>query len=366
MFHSKPIVRLHLVILAISLLCCTTADKSKPADTDFERTPANRFSLHTNMNCEKSDLSKQFDITINFDRYSDTTEFYDSDIVRVYLKDKKTKVVFDSISLRSIYYYDDPFTKCDSLISYSTGINTEKEIIDNNFGDLIIADLNFDKKDDIAIMNDYGGNSGPYYSYFIQNKERKLVLDNYLTDSVSFFPSVIDKSKNNITISAVAGAYRVGVDTYHFDNITKKWKHASHKINPPIEHASEQEVPSACKFYYDNSLKENIYTEVTQPASFPGGEIEKQRFLIKHLRYPNVIDSGEIQSSFNISLIVEANGSLSHFTINGNSQKSRLTSVELAVLSMLNQMPKWIPAECGERKVAARVNFPLFIHPETN
>lgn len=116
------------------------------------------------------------------------------------------------------------------MTSYSTKYNSNRPFRDNYFGDIVIADLNFDSKDDIALMREYGGNGGPLYSYFIQTRDNKFVLDEFLTDSVIYFPSNIDKSKHRLITYVHAGACCVGEHIYHFDKTTNEWNQISNRM----------------------------------------------------------------------------------------------------------------------------------------
>jgi len=181
--------------------------------------------------CSQNNLSNQFDIAIDFKRYSDTIEIHDSCALKILIKDKKTNAYVDSIFLTSLFYYGDTFANCDSSVtSFTTSFNANRQISDNYFGDMVVADFNFDNLDDIAIINDYGGNGGPLYSYFIQNNDKRFILDSYLTDSVTYFPSVIDKTRHRLITYVHAGACCVGRHIYKFDKSTNEWKQTSHKI----------------------------------------------------------------------------------------------------------------------------------------
>ena len=115
-------------------------------------------------------------------------------------------------------------------MSYSTKFNIEKKIVDNNYGDIIVADFNFDNKDDIALVNDMGGNGGVFYSYYIQNKDRKFIKDVYLTDSMTYFPSKINKNSKTLITYVHAGVCGLGEHIYRLDINKNCWKDESHKI----------------------------------------------------------------------------------------------------------------------------------------
>jgi hypothetical protein len=230
-------VRPFLIILTGLLGSCTTGQKPKDtpgSDTTvavkIETSNKHNFNLPSSRKCEQTRLSNQFDIEINLRRYSDTTEHHDSCFLKVLIKEKQTKAIVDSMFITSLFYFDDTFANCDSVMSFTTKYNSTRQAVDNYFGDIVVADLNFDNKDDIAIINDYGGNGGTFYSYFMQGKDKKFTLDSFLTDSVTYFPSVIDKTKQRITTYVHAGACCVGEQIYKYDKSKKEWRLIKHRI----------------------------------------------------------------------------------------------------------------------------------------
>jgi len=146
------------------------------------------------------------------------------------LVDKASKVTLDSIELYSHFYYESIFKDCKNVISYSTKFNIGKKLVNNDYGDIIVADFNFDNKDDIALINDMGGNGGVFYSYFVQNKDRQFIKDMYLTDSMTYFPSEMNKTKKTLTTYVHAGVCGLGEHIYTFNINNNCWKEESHKI----------------------------------------------------------------------------------------------------------------------------------------
>ena len=228
-------VRHTLIILTIILCSCSAGQKSKDIAT-FESTKTvtinkHNFTVLSTTKCSQNNLSNQFEIGIDLKRYSDTFKLHDSCALKILIKDKQSKAELDSIFLTSLLYYRGTFANCDSsTTSFTTSFNSNRQIADNYFGDMVVADFNFDNLDDIAIINDYGGNGGPLYSYYIQNDDKKFILDSYLTDSVTYFPSIFDKKRHRLITYVHAGACCVGRHIYKLDKLTNKWKQTSHKI----------------------------------------------------------------------------------------------------------------------------------------
>lgn len=224
-----------LIILTILLFGCSNRQEQKSSDlsTDTlkeETETISEFILTEANNCEQTNLSNQFDITIDFKRYTDTIETEQTCLLKVIIKDKLTKSMIDSFSIKSSFYYSFMFLSCDSMRSYTTKFKADKEIVDNYFGDIVVADLNFDGFDDIAVVNDGGGNGGPLYSYYLQTTDKKFIKDNFLTNSMRFFPSKINSKDKTLTTYVHAGVCGLGEHIYKLDKKKNTWTEESYRI----------------------------------------------------------------------------------------------------------------------------------------
>jgi hypothetical protein len=138
-----------------------------------------------------------------------------------------SKKQVQKILANGTYLFSNVLKNCDFVRSYATGFNKGNEVVDNDFGDLIIADLNFDGKDDFALKKDSGGNGGPVYNFYVQNNG-KFILDKFLTEQMEFFPTRINKNNKTLTTFVHANAYQLGEHTYRF--AANKWKETKHKL----------------------------------------------------------------------------------------------------------------------------------------
>jgi hypothetical protein len=143
----------------------------------------------------------------------------------VNIYDKKTGAKIDSID-QSVITYGQEFQDFQKARSFITGENKHRKVVDNDYGDFIIADFNFDGKDDMALVNDLGGNGGRFYSYYIQQKDNKYLLDPFLTDSMIYFPKKIIKPQKELITYVHAGACGLGKHRY---KLTTKWTILSHQ-----------------------------------------------------------------------------------------------------------------------------------------
>lgn len=114
--------------------------------------------------------------------------------------------------------------------SQITGKNFKKRVLDDYFGELIIADLNFDGFEDFATPVDHGCSNGSHQAFYIQDTNGRFILNQFLTDSVIWFPEEINVKKKTFTTITSAGGYGVGFITYHFDTTSHKWIKIDHYI----------------------------------------------------------------------------------------------------------------------------------------
>lgn len=223
-----------LPVITILLFSC--AQKQDPVrqktnlanDTTVEQKRSDD-SVFTNEHVYRN-LSNQFDIKVLFKRFSNVDEFHDSCIVKLILFNKKADLVFDTIAVTSTFYTRDFFQDTTNVLSYATGVNHTKQIVDNYFGDIIVADLNFDNKDDVAVINDMGGNGGSLYSYFLQKDNEQFMVDKFLTDSMVYFPQKINKKVQSLTTYVHAGACCVGEHVYSLNRSTNQWAEKSYRL----------------------------------------------------------------------------------------------------------------------------------------
>lgn len=122
-------------------------------------------------------------------------------------------------------FYIDSFDNCKNVRSYSTKVNNQLPSGDeNDSGNFIVADFNFDGLEDFAIKSDPGGNGGPLYTYFLQAEDRKFYRSKYLTDVVQFFPTEINSAKKTLTTFLHANAYQKNRRIFKYNLKAKKWK----------------------------------------------------------------------------------------------------------------------------------------------
>ena len=175
--------------------------------------------------CTYKNLSKNFDFSVSYKSKNEIKT------ISLIITQKATKKIFQEINFDSEYLSQFEFKECANVRSYSTGVNKNAKDLDNDFGNLIIGDFNFDGIEDLAIKQESGGNGGPLYNYYIQ-KNKKFVLDVFLTNTMKFFPSEIDKNKKILITYVHANAYQFSKNLYLYDTKTKKWKEGKSTLIP--------------------------------------------------------------------------------------------------------------------------------------
>lgn len=119
---------------------------------------------------------------------------------------------------------------------------------------------------------------------------------------------------------------------------------------------------TGCLYYYNRSLQKNVYTTWEIEPGFPGGASAYVHFLNKNLRITqDTVDDVTSLPMPRMKFIVDIDGQIINPCIQGKNDTTLLNSLEKAALEFIKKMPKWIPARCAGKVVAAEVNRPLAI-----
>jgi len=180
--------------------------------------------------CLQTGLSPSYDFITSIKRIK-MGQFPDSCIVSVTIENKTTKNQINTFLISTDYLLDDSsFVCCDNVRSYTTGKNKNMQVADNDYGDIIVADFNFDNKEDFALKREQGGNGGPLYNYYIQTPNATFALDSFLSGTMTFFPKYFNKKKKTLTTLVHANAYQLCKTIYKFDMLTNKWNEIGHSL----------------------------------------------------------------------------------------------------------------------------------------
>ena len=176
--------------------------------------------------CIHYDISNNYNFKTNLKRIK-VGDNEDSSIVKITIFKKGNNKPIQTIKITSDYLFGNAYSDCNAKRSYVTLKNANSVVQDNEFGDIIVADFNFDTLEDLALKNNSGGNGGPTYNFYIQNDTGKFVFNRYLSNTMEFFPQYINKKKKTLTTLVHANAYEQCTSTYSQDTLIHKWKKIS-------------------------------------------------------------------------------------------------------------------------------------------
>lgn len=170
--------------------------------------------------CTYENLSKKFNFKV-----VPIPEKEDLIQLLVHVTEKENSKRTQTLTIECEDFYLDSFDDCKNVRSYSTKVNSQLPSGDeNDSGNLIVADFNFDGIEDFAIKSDPGGNGGPLYTYFLQAKDKKFYRNKYLSDTVQFFPIEINSVNKTLTTFLHANAYQKNRRIFKYNLKAKKWK----------------------------------------------------------------------------------------------------------------------------------------------
>lgn len=108
-----------------------------------------------------------------------------------------------------------------------------------------------------------------------------------------------------------------------------------------------------------DSIDEEIFTILDEPATFTGGYEMFKQFLVDELVYPETALEKGVEGHVFIQLIVEKNGSFSELLV----VKGIGAGCDEEALRLIKKMPNWVPAkEKGNvvrQKMIQRIQFTL-------
>jgi hypothetical protein len=166
-----------------------------------------------------SDLSNTYIYKITVVKGSDE---YRSQL-RLYVFKRDGKLLQEIDEDAGSLYNSDAFKSSKNSRSYITGKGRNAPVEDFDFGDLVIADLNFDGKEDIALKTGLSADSGPYYAFYTQGNDGHFYPDNFLTNHVASFPKYINAKARTITTQIQTNYSPTGKKTFKYNVKTKKW-----------------------------------------------------------------------------------------------------------------------------------------------
>ena len=140
------------------------------------------------------------------------------------LKNKQTAFKTD---IKLQVYNTKDFGK--EITSFYTGYGIQKEFMDGYYGDLVIADINFDNLEDFAIKVE-DSNTGSIYEFYLQDRNQKFVKDKFLSSELSHFPDEINNGNNTLVRRYHVGANEVYEDTFIYNKNSNSFSKNTRQI----------------------------------------------------------------------------------------------------------------------------------------
>lgn len=101
---------------------------------------------------------------------------------------------------------------------------------------------------------------------------------------------------------------------------------------------------------------EKVFTVVSDPPTFPGGEKELARFLSHNIRYPKTAQANNTTGTIFVKFVVKADGNISQVETVGKFIGDGLEDESMRVV---NAMPKWIPGKQDGENVSVEFHLPI-------
>ena len=167
-------------------------------------------------------------------------------------------------------------------------------------------------------------------------KEKKWVFKlRFLFESVDLDKDVmksqdeIQETKIQISVASVQGTSDKGVD------IAELREHKVIVAEKPVE--------------------EKPFVTVEQMPTFPGGEIEMQKFIRDNLRYPVVAQEAGIQGRVTLRFVVSKTGTIEDIIVTRGIDPS----CDKEAVRVVRSMPKWTPGKQNGLPVNVYFTLPI-------
>ena len=172
--------------------------------------------------CIHTGLSKNFDFKIT-KRIINADSNKVTILIQIYYKNDHRLV--QSIRYTSYDLYTEDFKHVSHDCSFITGKNKNAGVADGNYGDIVVADFNFDGREDFAVKKFEPADTGPTYYFYLQT-DKGFKQDDFLSDSVDYIPAVLNVKRHTL-VTAVAVAMGVTLRKYNYDPLKEKWRRVS-------------------------------------------------------------------------------------------------------------------------------------------
>lgn len=173
--------------------------------------------------CRDNIISKKFDFEIS-SKSTDSNDLGSVEIkIKIFSHGKKNLIQIINIESKSILK-SKSFRNCSDHKSYLKNVNSVIKAYDYDFGDVIVADFNFDGKEDLAIKREEGGNGGPLYNFYLQSENKRFLIDNFLSNEMKTFPYFFDTRNKFLRVSKRIDSIKYEIITYQYFSKNNLWK----------------------------------------------------------------------------------------------------------------------------------------------
>jgi len=178
------------------------------------------FHVCEGQECKLTDLSRKYIYVVTADKSKNEYGGSQTSKITVEIIRKSDNSSIQTLSIKP-GTFPNSFNDCSLVSSYVTRKHSKDQGSDNDWGDFIVADFNFDGLEDFAVKED-SHNTGATYDFFIQNRNGRFVKDSFL--SGHYFPYKIDRKNKTLTTATAAttGGYQETVVKYY--PRTGKWR----------------------------------------------------------------------------------------------------------------------------------------------
>ena len=118
---------------------------------------------------------------------------------------------------------------------------------------------------------------------------------------------------------------------------------------------SVKDISSAEGMALKDMTPVEIYDEVENMPSFPGGMDELMKYLAQNIHYPIAAQEKGVQGSVILQFVVDADG----FIGNVNVLRGVESSLDEEAIRVVENMPKWEPGILNGEKVSVRYTLPV-------
>lgn len=176
-------------------------------------------------NCNHINLSLKYNYKISVVKKKDEDDFLRTTKIIVEIMNKSTKKAVQRIIIsEDLDLMESDYTDCNYSRSYVTSKSIKKQDTEDGINqDIVVGDINFDGKEDLAIKV-ASGNSGTLYKFFAMTKEGLFQEDNFLHKNVGYYPNEMNSKNKTITTWRPLGVDGVTQSVFKYDEALQKWK----------------------------------------------------------------------------------------------------------------------------------------------